>query len=99
VAILNANKVNFENIKIIFCVQGYSINSKNVREIGFWSRKNSGVIPFTLRTKFYKLSNEDKMSVNYLVKVHHRIPLNKQVNYELMNQEAVSTIKILSFLF
>jgi hypothetical protein len=95
-AMFNAKEVNFEDIRIILCVQGYSINSKYVvREIGFWNRENSGVIPFTLRTKFYKLSNEDKMSVNYLVKVHHGIPLNKQVNYGLMNQEAAAAIKTL----
>jgi len=95
-AMLNANEVNFEDIRIILCVQGYSINSKYVvREIGFWSREKSGVIPFTSKISFNKLSNEEKMSVNYLVNVHHGIPLNKQVNYGLMNQEAAATIKTL----
>ncbi len=78
---LNANEVNFEDIRIILCVQGYSINSKFVVRI-----------IFTLRTKFYNFCNEDILSVNYLVKVHNGIPLNKQVNYGLMNQAAVAII-------
>jgi hypothetical protein len=95
-AMLNVSEVNFEDIRIILCAQGYSINNKYiVKEIGFWSRENSGVIPFSSKNKFYTLSNEDKMSINYLVKVHHGIPLNKQVNYGLMNQEAVAVIKTL----
>jgi hypothetical protein len=99
-AMLNASELNFEDIRVIFCVQGYSINNNYVvREIGFWSRGNSGVIPFTSRNKFNKLSNEDKMTVNYLVKAHHGIPLNKQINYGLMNHEAVAAIKTLYHTF
>ena len=63
-AMLNVSEVNFEDIRIILCAQGYSINNKYiVKEIGFWSRENSGVIPFSSKNKFYTLSNELKIKM------------------------------------
>lgn len=46
-ALLNPCKVDFDEIRLIICINGFTIDEKyHIVELGFWSRKLSGVIPF-----------------------------------------------------
>jgi hypothetical protein len=52
---LNAKAISFDNIRLIVCVNGFTIeNQFLVKEIGFWSRKQTGIIPFSAKKTFQK---------------------------------------------
>ncbi len=74
VASLNLSGITFDKIKLVICVNGYTVNDEFLfMEKGFWSRKLTGVIPFTPGKCYNNLSSVDRMTVNYLYNVHHGI--------------------------
>ena len=65
-ALVNPKKVNFDEIRVIFCLNGYYINHNFiVLEIGYWSRKLCGVIPFQANINSKNLSDIEKLSFQY----------------------------------
>jgi hypothetical protein len=64
-------------------------------EIGFWSRKLTGIIPFTSGKCYNNLSSVDEMTINYFRVVHHGINFKIQ-QFNAMNQkEAVASLRML----
>jgi hypothetical protein len=95
-ASLNAKAISFDNLKLIICLNGYTVNEEFiVMEIGFWSRKLCGVIPFTSNKNYINLSSIDKMTVNYLYNVHHAINFNSKPENGMHQKDAVAAFKIL----
>lgn len=46
-ALIDGSKVDFDDVRLIICLNGFTINERyQIVELGFWSRKLSGVIPF-----------------------------------------------------
>ena len=60
------SRIDFEDIRIIFCVQGYSLDYKFVlREIGFWTRGLSGSVPFNCKINKNQLDVQTKRTKEY----------------------------------
>jgi hypothetical protein len=93
-ALINAKAVSFNEIRVIICVNGYTVkNEFVVREIGFWSRNINSVIPFSSRITYNSLSSIDKTTINYLLNAHHGIGIKKQPNNGLLPSETCGVIK------
>ncbi len=62
-AMVNARAVTFDEIRLIICVNGYTIkNDFVIREIGFWSRNMNSVITFSSRLIYNDLTSIDKIN-------------------------------------
>jgi hypothetical protein len=95
-ALLNSSSLTFKDIRLILCVQGYTIEENFIpREIGFWNKNSSGVIPISCRIKYKNLDSKDKTTVKYLTTQLHGIDLKKQSEFSLMQNEVKSVIKTL----
>jgi hypothetical protein len=95
-ASLNSSGITFDKIKLIICVNGYTVNDEFLfMEIGFWSRKLTGVIPFTSGKCYSNLSSVDRMTINYLYNVHHGINFKIQPFNAMNQKEAVASLKML----
>jgi hypothetical protein len=95
-ASLNAKAISFDKIRLIVCVNGFTIeNEFLVKEIGFWSRKQTGIIPFSTKKPFKNLNAFDLLTVNYLYKAHHGINLKSQSKLGMMSYEASAALKCL----
>ena len=93
-SLLNCKAVNFNDIRVIFCINGFYIDEEfQVMEIGFWSRNISGVIPFFNKKCYSKLTHKDRMSVNYLTYAHHGLNLTNKFDKSLSQSEVVSCLK------
>ena len=93
-SLLNCKAVCFDDIRVIFCLNGFYIDEEfQVMEIGFWSRKVSGTIPFFSTKCFSKLKPKDKMSVKYLTNLHHGIDLTSKFDKALSQADVVACLK------
>ena len=81
-ALMNSSQVNFDDLRLIVCLNGFTINDQfQIVEFGFWSRKLSGNIPFKSTKVWSKLNHLDRLSVNYLTSEYHGIGL-EQLKYQ-----------------
>jgi hypothetical protein len=93
---LNCENLTFENIRLIICTEGYHINYEFVpREIGFWSRNQFGVIPFSCRINCDKLKPLDKNKYKLVVTNRHGISCDKLVENSLTKSEMKAVLKSL----
>ena len=71
-------KPNFDDIRIIFCVQGYTLDYQFIlREIGFWCRETSGSIPFNYKINRNQIDVKNQKIIHYLEDEFHGIKLKK----------------------
>ena len=89
-ALINASKVDFDDLRLIVCINGFTLDeSYQIVELGFWSRKISGVIPFKSTKVWSKLNHMDKLTVNYLTNEYHGIELSKLKNQDALHQSDI----------
>lgn len=89
-------KVNFEDIRIIFCVQGYSLDYKFVlREIGFWTKGFSGSVPFNCKINKNQLDIQSKRTIEYLEDDIHGIKFKKHIENGLASSESKAVLRTL----
>jgi hypothetical protein len=95
-ALVNPSSLTFEDIRLILCVHGYTLENKFIcREIGYWSRNGSGVIPFSCRVNPNRLNSKDRTTLRYLTKNFHGIDIRKQLEIGLLQNEIRSVIRTL----
>ena len=89
--------VDFNDVKLILCVQGYPLDFQYVvREIGFWSNGFSGSIPFNVKLNKNHLDVKNQRTVSICEEELNGIKLKR--NFE--NALAASDIKpVLKTLF
>lgn len=93
-SLLNCKAVCFDDIRVIFCLNGFYIDEEfQVMEIGFWSRKITGSIPFFSNKNYSKLKSKEKISVNFLTNSHHGIEFNNKFDKGFSQADVVSCIK------
>ena len=79
-----SENVNFGDIKIIFCVQGYMLEYEFIlREIGFWTHGYSGSIPFNCKINLNQLDVQSIETINVLEDQIHGIKLKKNIDCAL----------------
>lgn len=89
-ALINSSQVDFNDVRLIVCLNGFTINETfQIVELGFWSRKFSGVIPFKSTKSWSKLNHLDKLSVNYLTSEYHGIGLDQLKNQNALHQSDI----------
>ena len=88
--------INFEDIRIILCVQGYSLDNKFVqREIGFWCNGISGSIPFNCRINNNQLDIRNQKIIHALEEEVHGIKLKTSIEHGLSNSECRAVLRTL----
>lgn len=89
-------KSNFEDIRMLISIQGYNLNNQYViREIGVWSRKFSGHIPFNCKINMKLLDNLSIRNIQMAESLVHGIRLKKQIEHGIPSSEATTTLKVL----
>src|SRR5882757_3230738 len=87
---------NFNDIRIIICVQGYSLPYQFVlREIGFWTPVCSGSIPFNCKINLNNLDVQSLKTINVLEDNIHGIKVKKNVDYGLALSDAKAVLRTL----
>jgi len=87
---------NFNEIKIIFCVQGYSLlNEFVLREIGFWTPFTSGSIPFNCKINLANLDVQSLRTINALEESIHGIKVKKNADCGLALSDAKAVLRTL----
>ena len=90
------NVTDFSEIKIILCVQGYSLEHQYfIREIGFWTKGISGSIPFNCKLNEKKLDERSKLIIEESEKEINGIRLKKRVEAGLALSEARAVLRTL----
>ena len=86
----------FDDIRLIVCVQGYQLNYQYiVREIGFWSRSISGVIPFNCKVNKSHLDQLSAKNIHIAVNEIHGIKQKKIVENALPSSDVSAVLKCL----
>ena len=86
----------FDDIRLIVCVQGYQLNYQYiVREIGFWSRAISGIIPFNCKVNKSHLDNSSSQNIHIAVNEVHGIKQKKFIENGLPSPDVCSVLKCL----
>ena len=86
----------FDDIRLIVCVQGYQLNYQYiVREIGFWSRSISGVIPFNCKVNKSHLDQLSAKNIHIAVNEIHGIKQKKNVDNALPSSDVCAVLKCL----
>ena len=89
-ALINGSEVDFDDVRVVICLNGFSIeNQFQIAELGFWSRNIKGVLPFKSTKAWTKLNHIDKITANYLTKEYHGIELSKMKDQEALNQNDI----------
>src|SRR5882757_1409104 len=87
---------NFSDIRIIFCVQGYSLPYEFVlREIGFWTPFTSGSIPFNCKINLSNLDVQSLKTINVLEENIHGIKVKKNADCGLTISDAKAVLRTL----
>jgi len=87
---------NFSDIRIIFCVQGYSLPYEFVlREIGFWTPFTSGSIPFNCKINLSNLDVQSLKTINVLEENIHGIKVKKNADCGLAISDAKAVLRTL----
>jgi hypothetical protein len=64
-------RFDFKDIRAIICMQGYHLDYQYyIREIGFWSRTLSGVIPLNCKIYNSELSSNNQQTIFYSEEIH-----------------------------
>ena len=88
--------ISFEDIRIIFCVQGYNLDYKFVlREIGFWTNGFCGSVPFNCKINKNQLDVQTKKTIEYLEDEIHGIKMKKIVENGLTSSESKAVLRAL----
>jgi hypothetical protein len=88
--------LDFNDIRIIICVQGYPlVNQFVVREIGFWTRGLSGSVPFNCKINKNQLDVKTQKTIFALEEEIHGIKLKKQVENGLASSDTKSVLRTL----
>ena len=91
-----SENINFSDIKIIFCVQGYSLNYQFIlREIGFWTRDSSGSIPFNCKININNLDIQSIRTINALEETIHGIRVKRNIDCGLALSETKAVLRTL----
>lgn len=91
-----AAKLNFDDIRIIICVQGYSLDYKFYpREIGFWYDGKSGSIPINCKINKSQLDFKNQKTIFTLEEEIHGIRLKKYSEYGLASSEFKAVLRTL----
>ena len=89
-------RVDFEDIKLIVCVQGYSLDYQFVlREIGFWTPGYSGAIPFNCKLNLNHLDIQSHKIINALEDQIHGIKVKKTIDCGLALSETRAVLRSL----
>ena len=95
-ALNNSKAFNFDEIRLILSANGFYVDGNfEILELGFWSRKCCGIIPFKTSKKFKSLSINDKNSALYYTKFFHGMDYEQKASNALNQNEIISTIKAL----
>lgn len=87
---MNSSQVDFDDVRMIVCLNGFTINETfQIVELGFWSRKISGVIPFKSTKSWSKLNHLDRLSVNYLTSEYHGIGMDQLKYQDALHQSDI----------
>ena len=88
--------VSFDDIRIIFCVQGYSLDYQFVlREIGFWTPNFSGSVPFNCKINTNNLDLQSIKIINALEDTVHGIKVKKSIDCGLSLSETKAVLRSL----
>ena len=88
--------VNLDDIRIIICVQGYSLDYQFiVREIGYCYNGISGSIPFNCNINKRNLDVNNQRIIYALEEEIHGIKLNKKSDYGLAQSEVRAVLRTL----
>ena len=91
-----SSNVEFSDIKIILCVQGYSLDYQFIlREIGFWTNNFSGSIPFNCKINKNQLDIKNQKTIFALEEDIHGIKTKKPVENGLSLSETKTVLKTL----
>lgn len=86
----------FDDIRLIVCVQGYQLNYQYVvREIGFWSRSITGVIPFNCKVNKSHLDQLSAKNIHIAVNEIHGIKQRKIIENGLPSSDVCAVLKCL----
>ena len=88
--------ITFNDIRIIICTQGYSLDYQYVlREIGFCFNNQSGVIPFNCKINLKELDVKNQRSLFYLEDEVHAIKSKKTIDLGLSQSDFKSVLRTL----
>lgn len=89
-------KPRFEDIRVIFSVQGYQLNNQFVvREVGYWSPKMSGVIQFNTKISASRLDTFSVKNIHISENEIHGIRLKKFIDNGMASSEVGSVLRCL----
>ena len=89
-------KPRFEDIRVIFSIQGYQLNNQFVvREVGYWSPKINGVIQFNTKISASRLDTFSIKNIHIFENEFHGIKLKKFVENGMASSDVGSVLKCL----
>jgi hypothetical protein len=87
-------KPEFKDIRTIICMQGYHLDYQfHIREIGFWSKNVSGVIPFNCKINGNQMDSDNQKIIFYSEQELHGIKLKDSFENGLPSSEIKSVLK------
>lgn len=89
-------KLDFSDIKLIICVQGYSLDYQYiVREIGYWCNGTSGSIPFNIKLNRNQLDVKNQQLISYFEEEVNGIPMKSHFDNGLALSETKAVLRTL----
>ena len=86
----------FDDIRMFLSIQGYQLNHQYIiREIGFWSQKINGVIPFNCKLNLAQIDSTSEKNIHIAENEYHGIRLRKILSNALPSSDASAVIKCL----
>ena len=86
----------FDDIRLFLSIQGYQLNHQYIiREIGFWSQKINGVIPFNCKLNLAQIDSISEKNIHIAENEYHGIRLRKILTNALPSSDASAVIKCL----
>jgi len=88
--------INFNDIRIIICAQGYKLDYQFIlREIGYCSKNISGVIPFNCKISLKDLDVSSQRTIFALEEEVHGIRLKRNVQFGMTQSDYKAVLKTL----
>ena len=88
--------LSFDDIRLIICVQGYSLDSGFIlREIGFWSHGFSGSIPFNCRVNKDQIDPKNQRTIYACEEEINGIKLKNNFEFGLSISETKAVLRSL----
>ena len=96
-ASLNCDGLDINDIRIIFCLQGFNIEGYQfvIKEIGFWCNGISGSIPFNSKINKNQIDYKNQLTINALEEKVHGIKIKKNSEFGLAQSEIKAVLKTL----